>query len=71
MFDEANGHIKLLDLQTLLIKLKQAYDDPNRVRTVNREIRQLCQKNNSFAFYLADFQRIMADISWNEPSQKA
>lgn len=65
------GHINLENLNALIERLKQAYDDPDRVRTANREIRQLRQKNASFVSYLSDFHRIFADLHWDEQAQKS
>jgi len=67
---ENTGRIRLESLNALLELLRQAFDDPDRTRTANREIRKLRQKNGTFAAYLAEFGRIMEDLSWNEEAQR-
>lgn len=69
--NEDTGIINFPDLNSLLVTLRQAYDDLDRQRTANREIRLLRQRNLSFVSYLADFQRIMADLQWDEQAKKA
>ena len=58
--------IRLESLNTLLNLLRQAFDDPDRTRTTNREIRKLKQKSGTFAAYFAEFGRIMGDLNWNK-----
>lgn len=67
---ESTGRIKFDSLNALLDLLRQAFDDPDRTRTANREIRKLRQKNGTFAAHLAKFGRIMGDLNWNEEAQK-
>src|SRR3978361_385700 len=67
---ETTGRIRLDSLNALLDLLRQAFDDPDRVRTANREIRKLRQANGTFAAYLANFGRIVRDLNWNEEAQK-
>ena len=67
---ETTGRIRLDSLNVLLDLLRQAFDDPDRTRTANREIRKLRQKNRTFSAYLADFGRIIGDLNWNEDAQK-
>ena len=67
---ETTGRIRLDSLNALLDLLRQAFDDPDRVRTANREIRKLRQANGTFAAYLANFGRIIGDLNWNEEAQK-
>jgi len=57
-------------LNALLDLLRQAFDDPDRTRTANREVRKLKQKNGTFAAYFAEFGRIMGDLNWNEEAQR-
>jgi len=46
------------------------FDDPDRTRTANREIRKLKQKSDTFAAYFAEFGQIMGDLNWNEEAQR-
>jgi len=66
---ENTGRIRLESLNTLLDLLRQAFDDPNRTPTANREIRKLKQKSGTFAAYFAEFGRILGDLNWNEEAQ--
>jgi len=67
---ENTGRIQLESLNAPLNLLRQAFDDPDRTRTTNREIRKLKQKSSSFAPYFAEFGRIMGDLNWNEEAQR-
>jgi len=64
------GRIRLESLNALLDLLRQAFDDPDRTRTTNREIRKLKKKSSTFAAYFAEFGRIMGDLNWNEEAQR-
>jgi len=66
---ENTGRIRLGSLNALLDLLRQAFDDPNRTPTANREIKKLKQKSGTFAAYFAEFGRIMGDLNWNEEAQ--
>jgi len=63
---ENTGQIRLESLNALLDLLSQAFNDPNRTRTINCEIQKLKQKSSTFAAYFAEFGRIMGDLNWNE-----
>jgi len=67
---ENTGRIRLESLNALLDLLLQAFDDPDRTRTANREIRKLKQNSCTFAAYFAKFGRIMGDLNWNEEAQR-
>jgi len=67
---ENTGRIQLQSLNTLLNLLRQAFDDPDRTHTTNREIQKLKQKSVTFAAYFAEFGRIMGDLNWNEEAQR-
>jgi len=67
---ENTGRIWLESLNALLDLLHQAFDDPDRIHTANREIRKLKQKSGTFATYFAEFGRIMGDLNWNEEAQR-
>jgi len=66
---ENTGRIRFESLKALLDLLRQAFDDPDRTRTANREIQKLKQKSSTFAAYFAEFGRIMGDLNWNEQAQ--
>jgi len=60
---ENTGRIRLESLNALLDLLRQAFDDPDRTRTTNREIPKLKQKSATFAAYFAEFGQIMGDLN--------
>jgi hypothetical protein len=68
--DETAGDIDLPSLNDLLETLKQAYDGTDRARTAGRKLRKLKQKNNTFAFYLAEFRRLRGELSWDDAAQR-
>jgi len=67
---ENTGRIRPESLNALLDLLRQAFDDPDRTRTANREIRKLKPKGGTFAVYFAEFGWIMGDLNWNEEAQR-
>ena len=67
---ENTGRIRLASLNALLDLLRLAFDDPDRTRTANREIRKLKQKSGTFGTYFPEFGRIMEDLNWNEEGHR-
>jgi len=67
---ENTGRIQLESLNALLDLRRQTFDNPDRTRTTNREIRKLKQKSGTFAAYFAEFGRIMGDLNWNKEAQR-
>jgi len=65
-----DGARQLESLNALLQLLRQAFDEPDRTRTASREIRKLREKDGTFSAYLAEFGRIMEDLSWNKQAQR-
>jgi len=65
------GQIDLANLEALITVLDNAFGDPNRVATAERELRELRQKNRELSLYLADFTRIMADLQWDELAKRS
>src|SRR5271169_1114313 len=60
------GQINLNNLEALITVLDNAFGDPNRVATTERELCELHQKNRELSLYLAGFTRLMADLQWDE-----
>ena len=50
----------------MIILFENAFGDPDRVRTAERNLQSLRQTNCNFSDYLADFQRYAAKVSWND-----
>jgi len=67
---ENTGQIRLESLNALIDLLRQAFNDPDRTRTTNCEIRKLKQKSSTVAAYYAEFGRMMGDLNWNEEAQR-
>ena len=49
---------RLTDYPNILRILKQAYGDLNRINNARTELLQLCQKNQEFSAFFAEFQRL-------------
>jgi len=59
------GTINIASVEALITILENAFGDPDRVRTAQRNLQALRQKNRNLSDYLADFQRYAAEVSWN------
>jgi len=57
-------------MEALITLLENAFGDPDRVRTTERNLQSLRQKNRNFSDYLADFQRYAAEVSWNDTAKR-
>ena len=66
-----NNFASIPDVDSLLLVLKAAYGDRDERGTAERELRALKQRNQDFATYYANFQRIMAILAWDESAMKA
>jgi len=64
------GNINIASVEALITLLENAFGDPDRVRTSERNLPSLCQKNHNFSDYLADFQRYAAEVSWNDAAKR-
>jgi len=64
------GNINIASVEALITLLKNAFGDPDRVRTAERNLQSLRQKNRNFSDYLADFQRYAAEVSWNDSAKR-
>jgi hypothetical protein len=62
--------IDLEDMNEMWEVLDGAYDDPDRKGTAERELRKLKQTNREFSTYLAEFQRLMAELQWDTPAKR-
>ena len=61
--------VNLPDVTAVIKLLETAFGDPDRVATAFRELASLKQKDREFSLYLADFQRISADLDMNEQTK--
>ena len=64
------GNINIASVEALITLLENAFGDPDRVRTAERNLQSLRQKNCNFSNYLADFQRYAAEVSWNDAAKR-
>jgi len=64
------GNINIASVEALITLLENAFGDPDRVRTAERNLQNLRQKNRNFSDYLADFQRYAAEVSWNDAAKR-
>src|SRR6266576_632079 len=65
-----NDNVNLADLAALVRILEDAFGDPDRVATAERELEKLQQKNREFSAYYADFQRLIAEVQWNDHGKR-
>jgi hypothetical protein len=68
--DENTGVINFGTLNDLLALLRQAYDDPDRAVTAQKEVKALKQRYLQFSAYLAEFRRLMGDLDWDDQAQR-
>jgi len=66
----ANHRIDLPDVDALITILENAFGDPDRVATAERELNKLRQTNREFSLYYAEFQRLVAELDYNEAAKK-
>jgi len=64
------GNINIARVEALITLLENAFGNPDRVRTAERNLQSLRQKNRNFSDYLADFQRYAAEVSWNDAAKR-
>ena len=63
------GNINIASVEALITLLKNAFGDPDRVRTAERNLQSLRQKNRNCSDYLVDFQRYAAEVSGNDAAK--
>jgi hypothetical protein len=64
------GSIDFATIETCFSLLTLAFDDPDRKATALRKLRTLKQGNKPFNEYLAEFQRYIAEVNYNDESRK-
>jgi len=57
-------------MEALITQLKNAFGNPHRVSTSERNLQSLRQKNRNLSDYLADFQRYAANESGNNAAMR-
>jgi len=66
----ANHRINLQDVAALITILENAFGDPDRVATAEQELNKLRQTNREFSLYYAEFQRLIAELDYNDTAKK-
>jgi len=64
------GNINIASVEAVITLLENAFGDPDRVRTAERNLQGLRQKNRNFSDYLVDFQQYAPEISWNDAAKR-
>jgi hypothetical protein len=65
-----DNSIALPGLNALCRVLEDAFGDPDRRATAERQLERLRQANREFSLYFADFQRLIADVDWNDGAKR-
>jgi hypothetical protein len=66
-----DDRVNLENFEAFVTSLEEAYGDPDRVNTAERALAKLRQGNRDFVAYYAEFQRLIADLNWNDAAKRA
>lgn len=66
-----NDRIDFDTIDDLWKVLDNAYDDPDRKGTAERELATLRQGTGEFSVYYSNFSRLMAELQWDDSAKKA
>jgi hypothetical protein len=66
-----NDRVNLENFEAFVTSLDEAYGDPDHVNTAERTLTKLRQGNRDFVTYYAEFQRLIADLDWNDTAKRA
>jgi hypothetical protein len=66
-----NNHINLENVEAFVTSLDEAYGDPDHVNTAEWTLAKLRQGNWDFVIYYTEFQRLIADLDWNDTAKRA
>jgi hypothetical protein len=66
-----DDRMNLGNLEAFVTSLEEAYGDPDRVNTTEWVLAKLRQGNRNFVAYYAEFQRLIADLNWNDAVKHA
>jgi hypothetical protein len=61
-----DDRVNLGNFEAFVTSLEEAYGDPDLMNTADRARTKLCQGNWDFIAYYAEFQRLIADLNWND-----
>jgi hypothetical protein len=66
-----NDRVNLENFEAFVTSLDEAYGDPDHVNTAERMLAKLRQGNRDFVTYYMEFQRLIADLDWNDRAKRA
>jgi hypothetical protein len=66
-----DDRMNLGNFEAFVTLLEEAYGDPDCVNTAERALAKLRQGNRDFVTYYAEFQRLIADLNWNDAAKHA
>jgi hypothetical protein len=66
-----DDRMNLGDFEAFVTSLEEAYGDPDCINTAKRALTKLRQGNRDFVTYYAEFQRLIADLNWNDVAKHA
>jgi hypothetical protein len=66
-----DDRVNLENFEAFVTSLEEAYGDPDRVNTAEWALAKLRQGNRDFVAYYAEFQRLIADLDWNNVAKRA
>jgi hypothetical protein len=61
--------VNLAHFEAFMTLLEEAYRDPDHVNTTERALTKLCQGNQDFITYYAEFQCLIVDLNWNDAAK--
>jgi hypothetical protein len=64
-----DDRVNLGNFEAFVTSLEEAYGDPDRVNTAEWALAKLHQGNQDFVTYYAEFQRLIADLNWNDAAK--
>jgi hypothetical protein len=64
-----DDRVELADLVALIKILKNAFDNPNRVRNAENKLFIIAQETRDFSTYFAEFQRYAAEVNWDDSAK--
>jgi hypothetical protein len=66
-----DDRVNLENFEAFMTSLEEAYGDPDRMNTAEWALAKLCEGNRDFVAYYAVFQRLIADLDWNDAAKRA
>jgi hypothetical protein len=64
-----DDRVNLGNFEAFVTSLEEAYGDPDCVNTAERVLAKLRQGSRDFIAYYTEFQRLIADLNWNEAAK--